>query len=61
MDSQTGHDEGAMIPIGRGEILLYQREDGRTRIECRFQDETIWLSQALMARLYQISRPSSGG
>jgi hypothetical protein len=53
MDSQTDRDEGAMIPSGRGEILLYQTEDGRTRVECRFQDETIWLSQAMMAELYQ--------
>lgn len=36
-----------------GEILLYQTEDGRTRVECRFEDETIWLSQALMAELFQ--------
>ena len=53
MDSQTDHDEGAMIPSGRGEILLYQTEDGRTRVECRFQDDTTWLSQTLMAELYQ--------
>jgi len=37
----------------RGEILLYQTEDGRTRLECRFEDRTIWLSQALIAELYQ--------
>jgi hypothetical protein len=36
-----------------GEILLYQTEDGRTRVECRFVDETIWLSQALIAELFQ--------
>ena len=47
------HDGGSDVPSARGEILLYQTEDGRTRIECRFEDETIWLSQALMAELYQ--------
>jgi hypothetical protein len=36
----------------RGELLLYQTEDGRTRVECRFEDETLWLSQALMAELF---------
>ncbi len=36
-----------------GEIVLYQTEDGRTRVECRFQDETIWLTQALIAELFQ--------
>ena len=41
-----------------GEIVLYQTEDGRTRLECRFADETLWLSQALMAELFQISVPT---
>jgi hypothetical protein len=34
-------------------IVLYQTEDGRTRIQCRFEDETIWLTQALLAELFQ--------
>lgn len=36
-----------------GEILLYQTEDGRTRVECRFAEESLWLTQALMAELCQ--------
>lgn len=36
-----------------GEILVYQTEDGRTRVECRFQEETLWLSQALIGELFQ--------
>jgi len=36
-----------------GEVLLYQTEDGRTRIECRFVEESLWMSQALMAELFQ--------
>ncbi len=38
-----------------GEVLLYTTEDGRTRVECRFEDDTIWLSQALIAELFQTS------
>jgi len=38
-----------------GEIILYQTEDGRTRVECRFEHETLWMSQALMADLFQTS------
>ena len=34
-------------------IILYQTEDGRTRIQCRFENETIWLTQALLAELFQ--------
>lgn len=40
-------------PAPTGEILLYQTEDGKTRIECRCEGETLWLSQALMAELFQ--------
>jgi hypothetical protein len=35
-----------------GEFILYTTEDGKTRVECRFEDETIWLTQALMAELF---------
>ncbi len=34
-------------------IILYQTEDGRTRIQCRFENETIWLTQAQIAELFQ--------
>ncbi|MBA1332618.1 2-hydroxyacid dehydrogenase, partial [Candidatus Endoriftia persephone str. Guaymas] len=40
-------------PIPTGEFLLYQSEDGQIRIDCRFEAETLWLSQALMAELFQ--------
>jgi hypothetical protein len=34
-------------------IILYRTEDGRTRIQCRFEGETIWLTQAQIADLFQ--------
>lgn len=34
-------------------ILLYQTEDGRTRVQCRFEEETVWLTQADMAALFE--------
>jgi hypothetical protein len=39
-----------------GEIILYQTEDGKTRVECRFEDDSLWLSQAGMAELFQTSK-----
>jgi hypothetical protein len=36
-----------------GEFLLYEAEDGRTRVACRFANDSLWLSQALMAELFQ--------
>ena len=41
-------------PSPQSEIILYQTEDGRTRVQCRFEDETVWLTQKLMADLFQI-------
>lgn len=35
------------------EILLYQTEDGQTRLEVRLQDDTVWLTQKRMAELFQ--------
>jgi hypothetical protein len=36
-----------------GEFVLYQTEDGRTRIQCRLDNESIWLTQAQIADLFQ--------
>ncbi|HXH37475.1 MAG TPA: virulence RhuM family protein [Thermoanaerobaculia bacterium] len=39
-------------------IILYQTEDGRTRIQCRFDLDTIWLTQVQIAELFQTSVPN---
>ncbi len=38
---------------GKGEVLLYQSEDKLTRLQVRLEGETVWLSQAQMAELFQ--------
>lgn len=38
------------------EIIIYQSEDGETRIDVKFTGETVWLSQQQMADLYQSSK-----
>jgi len=46
-----------MVPANPGgEFLLYQTQDGRTRIQCRFTGETIWLTQQQMAELFQVDK-----
>ncbi|OQS31308.1 hydroxyacid dehydrogenase [Chromobacterium haemolyticum] len=35
-----------------GEFIMFSSADGQVRIECRFESETLWLSQATMAELY---------
>ena len=42
-------------PLPQSEIILYQTEDGRTRVQCRFEEETLWLTQAQIAELFQTS------
>jgi hypothetical protein len=37
----------------KSDILIYQAEDGKTRIDVRLEDETVWLPQASMAELFQ--------
>jgi hypothetical protein len=41
-----------------GEFLLYETDDGTVRVACRFADDTLWLTQALMAALFQTSIPN---
>ena len=38
------------------EILLYQTEDGQTKIDVRLKEETVWLSQVQMAELFQTTK-----
>lgn len=35
-----------------GDIIIYQTEDGSTKINVKIEDETVWLSQQQMAELY---------
>lgn len=36
----------------QGEFVLFQAADGSTRVECRFESDTLWLSQAEICNLY---------
>ena len=40
----------------KGEILIYQTEDGLTKIEVNMEDETVWLNQTQLMELYQCSK-----
>src|SRR5690554_7614844 len=37
----------------KGQFLIYQAEDGKLKLDVRFEDESVWLSQKLMAELFQ--------
>ncbi len=38
------------------QIVIYQTEDGKTQIDVRLENETVWLTQAQMAELFKSSR-----
>lgn len=42
------------------ELIIYQTEDGVTRIETRLEDETVWLTQAQLADLFSSTKQNIG-
>ena len=40
----------------KSQLIIYQTESGETKIDVRFQNETVWLSQQLMAELFQTTK-----
>lgn len=47
-------------PPSPSQFLIYQSEDGRIRLDVRFEGETVWLTQALMAELFDTSKQNVG-
>ena len=44
------------IENGQGEIIVYQAADGLTRVDVRFEGDTVWLTQAQLVELYHSSK-----
>lgn len=46
------------LPVeeNKGDIVIYRSENGDTKIDVHFQDETVWLTQAQLCELYQSSK-----
>jgi hypothetical protein len=40
----------------KSEFLVYQTEDGRVKLDVRLENETVWLTQQLMANLFQTTQ-----
>ena len=54
-DKMSGHElEGDEKEAPRGELLVYQGSDGSVKLEVRLEDETVWLTQKLMAELFRV-------
>lgn len=52
MNKQNTYEKGTP----RGELLVYQSEDGQVKLDVRLHDETVWLTQPLMAELFQTTQ-----
>ena len=39
----------------QSQFIIYQTEDGETKLDIRFHNETVWLTQSLMAQLFSTS------
>lgn len=44
-----------------GEFIMFASGDGKVRIECRFENETLWLSQAMICKLYGKAKATISG
>lgn len=42
----------------KGEILIYKNKSGQISFEAKLEDETIWLTQDMMARLFETTVPN---
>ncbi len=47
-----------LTPNNTSQFIIYQTEGGHTKIEVRLENETVWLTQKLMAELFQVSKSS---
>ncbi len=47
-----------MTPDNKSQIIIYQTEDGQTKIDVRLEDETVWLTQKMLAELFQVTKSS---
>jgi len=53
-----GDGKAGILPVeaNSSHILIYQPEDGKTRIDVRLEEESVWLTQGQMAELFQSSK-----
>ena len=52
----THTNQKQLIAPSKGEIILYQTADGKTSIDVKLENETVWLTQAQMAMLFETTK-----
>src|SRR5436853_7524824 len=56
----TMTDPSKSTPPPGGQFLVYQTEDGKLKIDVRFEGETVWLTQQHMAELFRTTNQNIG-
>jgi hypothetical protein len=47
-------------PPAGSQFLVHQKQDGKLKIDVRFEGETVWLTQQHMAELFQTTKQNVG-
>src|ERR1035437_9293159 len=53
-------DHGMSDVPSKSQLLIYQNDDGTIKIDVRFENETVWLTQQLLAELFQTTKQNVG-
>jgi hypothetical protein len=57
--TKNSKDQKKNLPVpSTGDILIYQADDGRMKLDARLENETIWLIQQMIADLFQTTVPN---
>ncbi len=54
--SQLSNINSRLSETPKGQFLVYQAEDGKLKLDVRFEEESVWLTQQLMADLFQTTK-----
>jgi len=55
-NSALSTQHSSLGEAAKGQFLIYQTEDGKLKLDVRFEGETVWLTQPLMAELFQTTQ-----
>lgn len=53
--------EEQSTPSPAGEFVMFASGDGKVRVECRFENETLWLYQAMICELFDKAKATISG
>jgi hypothetical protein len=58
MNTKIQESDQDIFKPQQDQIVIYETEDGQSRLEVKFQNETVWLNQSQLVELFQTSKPN---